>query len=205
MRRTLFNLLDRWIEKMLAPHRDGIAAAVVPGAGGVALLGDSITHMGRWDLLFPDVRTCNFGVSGETSAQLLARLAPVIALRPHLIFILIGTNDLFRGCEPAEVARNVDAIVTELKTALPDATIVLQAVMPRTAKYTARIRALNNLYARVAEQAGATWLDLFPAFDDGQGRMRPELTYDGLHLLGAGYAVWKGVLAPVIAAHAARV
>ncbi len=201
MRRMLFNLLERRIEKLLTPHRDGIAAAAVADSGGVALLGDSITHMGRWDLLFPNVPTRNFGISGETSAQLLARLAPVISVRPSLVLILIGTNDLFWGFTPEEAARNVAAIISQLKTALPDATIVLQAVMPRAAKYMARVRALNSLYAQLAEQAGVTWLDLFPVFDDGSGCMRAELTHDNLHLLGAGYDVWKGVLAPLVAAH----
>lgn len=202
MRRMLFNLLERRIEKMLTPFRDGIAAAVVPGSAGVAFLGDSITHMGRWDLLFPGARTRNFGISGEISAQLLGRLTPVISVRPDLILILIGTNDLFWGFAPEEIADNVAAIIRQLKAALPDAAIVLQGVMPRAPRYAARVRALNSLYAGVAEQAGVTWLDLFPAFDDGAGRMRPELTYDGLHLLGAGYAVWKGVLQPLVAAHA---
>ena len=194
----LFNLLERRVEKLLTPYRDGIAAAAVPGSGGVAFLGDSITHMGRWDLLFPDAHTRNFGISGETSAQLLGRLAPVISVRPHLILILIGTNDLFWGFAPAEIAQNVAAILAELKTALPDATIVLQGVMPRALKYATRIRALNSLYASVAGQAGVTWLDLFPAFDDGSGKMRAELSHDGLHLLGAGYSVWKGVLQPLV-------
>jgi len=97
VRRMLFNLLDGRVEKLLKPYRDGIAAAAIPGSGGVAFLGDSITHMGRWDLMFPDARAKNFGISGETSAQVLGRLAPVISVRPSLILILIGTNDLFWG------------------------------------------------------------------------------------------------------------
>jgi len=74
--------------------------------------------------------------------------------------------------------------------------------MPRAPKYAARVRALNGLYAKLAEQAGVAWLDLFPVFDDGAGRMRPDLSYDGLHLLGSGYAVWRRVLEPLVTAHA---
>ena len=200
MRRMLFNLLAGRVEKLLAPYRDGIAAAAIPGSGGVAFLGDSITHMGRWDLLFPDAHTKNFGVSGETSAHVLGRLAPVIAVRPRLILILIGTNDLFWDVPADDIVRNVEAVVTELKTALPRSRIVLQGVMPRAQKYAARIRALNSRYARIADRCGVGYLDLFALFDDGAGGLRSELTHDHLHLLGKGYAVWRDAIAPLVAA-----
>ena len=202
MRRILLGLLAGRIEKFMAPLRNGIAAAAIPGSGGVALVGDSITHMGRWDLLFPDARAKNFGVSGETSAQVLGRLAPVISVRPDLILILIGTNDLFWGFPAEAIVSNVDAIVSELATALPEAKIVLQGLMPRARKYAGRIRTLNGHYAKLAEQRGVNYLDLFPLFDDGSGRLRADLSYDGLHLLGPGYAVWRQALAPIVGARA---
>jgi lysophospholipase L1-like esterase len=59
-----------------------------------AFLGDSITNGGRWNQLFPDVRTANFGVDGDCSRHVLARLQPVIALKPARVFLMIGTNDL---------------------------------------------------------------------------------------------------------------
>ena len=105
-------------------------------------------------------------------------------------------------CTANLLTRHAAAIVSELATALPEAKIVLQGLMPRARKYAGRIRTLNGHYAKLAEQRGVNYLDLFPLFDDGSGRLRADLSYDGLHLLGPGYAVWRQALAPIVGARA---
>jgi lysophospholipase L1-like esterase len=46
--------------------------------------------------------------------------------------------------------------------------------------------------ARSPEFAGfTTWLDMYPAFVDAQGRQDPRLFVDGLHPSEAGYRVWR--------------
>jgi lysophospholipase L1-like esterase len=50
----------------------------------------------------------------------------------------------------------------------------------------------------VAHYSGVTLIDLHPHFLDGQGRLDPAYTEDGLHLNAKGYAVWKRVLQPFL-------
>ena len=75
---------------------------------------------------------------------------------------------------------------------------------PRTAATRGRRaqrgqRALSE--ARSAEFAGfTTWLDLYPAFVDKQGRQQTRLFVDGLHPSEAGYTVWRDRLVPALAA-----
>ena len=189
---------ERLARKFWTAMRNGISEAVVPGSGGIAMFGDSLTHLARWDILFPGQPVCNFGIGGERSAHLLQRLEPLIRQRPDRIFILIGTNDLASGLAPAEIGANVDEILRRLRTALPECRLHLQGVMPRARKFAARIEALNVVYVELARRHGAIWIDLFPAFDDGSGQMQAGCTYDGLHLNGSGYVRWREQLMPHI-------
>lgn len=191
-------LTEKLLGKTWNALRSGIADSVVPGSGGIVMLGDSITHFGRWDLLFPDARTRNFGIGGERSGHLLKRLDPIVRLKPDKIFILIGTNDLASGLTSAEIASNVDSLLGQLRAALPDAALHLQGVMPRARKYAGRIRTLNAAYRDLARKHAATFIDLFSVFDDGSGEMDARCTLDRLHLNGAGYVRWRETLSAYV-------
>jgi lysophospholipase L1-like esterase len=191
-------LTEKLLGKTWNALRSGIADSVVPGSGGIVMLGDSITHFGRWDLLFPDANMRNFGIGGERSDHLLRRLDPIVHLQPSKIFVLIGTNDLASGYKPDEIAANVDELFRRLRAALPDCERYMQGVMPRQRKYAARIHALNANYKTIATKHAATFIDLFPALDDGSGELQARYTLDRLHLNGPGYVRWREVLAPYI-------
>jgi lysophospholipase L1-like esterase len=164
-------------------------------SGITAFLGDSITNGGRWDLLFPDARIANFGVDGECSQHVLARLLPVIAVKPARLFLMIGTNDLAWGIAEDAIVDNVAQILDRLSLALPDCRLYLQSVLPREPYYAAQVASLNRHYARLAAEKNTQWVDLVPRFDGGGGRLREELGTDGLHLSPAGYVTWREAIA----------
>ena len=57
----------------------------------------------------------------------------------------------------------------------------------------------NRLYKEMAERHGVTWIDLYSKMvDPATGSMRKGLTNDGLHLLGAGYLVWRDAVLPYV-------
>lgn len=180
--------------KVWAAWRSALDLAAVEGCGGVVVLGDSLTHMGRWELMFPYIHVRNFGIAGERSAHLLTRLKPVIRTQPQQLFLLIGTNDLASGIPVEEIAANVAGLLETLAAALPQCRLHLQSLLPRHRKFATRIRQLNVRYAEIAAQRHIPFIDLFPLFDDGSGELRGELTYDRLHLTGAGYMVWRAAL-----------
>lgn len=197
-RRFKMFLSELLMGKLWRSTREQIEQAIVPGSGGIAFIGDSITHMGKWDLLFPEVPIRNFGIGGERSDHLLARTGPVIAMQPRKLFILIGTNDLACGFGSDEIAANVDALLAELRRALPHCRLYLHSVMPRSRGYTTRIRALNDRLRAVAKDWRAAYVDLWPLLDDGTGQIRAEFTWDNLHLNGAGYIAWRNALKPLL-------
>lgn len=167
----------------------------MPGTGGVVMLGDSLTDYGRWDELLPKVRARNRGVSGDGSADLLARLEPVIASKPERVFLLIGTNDILRQIAPEDTAGTVGTIVSRLKDA--GAAVVVQSVIHLGRNFPsarAAVDTLNAQLATVAESEGAAFLDLNAALAP-DGYLLPAYDWgDGVHLNGEGYLVWRDVV-----------
>jgi lysophospholipase L1-like esterase len=53
---------------------------------------------------------------------------------------------------------------------------------------------VNKQYEAIARRQGVTWINLFPAFATPDGKLRPELTNDGLHVMGKGYLVWRDAI-----------
>ncbi|MFI5718120.1 GDSL-type esterase/lipase family protein [Nocardia sp. NPDC051750] len=80
----------------------------------------------------------------------------------------------------------------------PSAPLFVQSVMPRRARFGDRIRELNDAYRGIAADSDAVYIDLWPALADSGGVLRSAFTRDGLHLSGAGYAVWVDAMRPYV-------
>ncbi len=196
-------ITERLFRKTWDGWRTAISLGVQPGMGGVVFLGDSLTHMGRWELMFPRTLVRNLGIGGERTEHILKRLEPVVQIRPEKLFLLIGTNDLASGLTVNEIASNVAQILDQLARDLPSCKLHLQSALPRQKKYAERIKALNAEYQAIAAKRGIAYIDLYTRLDDGNGELKSECTYDRLHLSGPGYLIWRDVLRPHVEGSAA--
>lgn len=98
----------------------------------VVFLGDSITDGWKLEESFPGKPYVNRGISGQTTPQMLARMyADVIALKPKVVILLAGTNDIARNTGPmtAEMIEQNFMAITELAQH-HGIKVVLCAVMP---------------------------------------------------------------------------
>jgi lysophospholipase L1-like esterase len=168
-----------------------------PGRGSVVFIGDSITAGGAWHEWFPEHSVVNRGIDGDTSVGVRNRIRAALGDGPSAVSILIGTNDIRIGRKPAEILSDVEATLTTVSTHSPEARILLHGILPRQAKFHSRIREINARYALVAEQLGAKYVDTWPTFADGDA-LRSDFTLDGLHLNGAAYRAWAGILRPLL-------
>lgn len=173
--------------------------------GAVVFFGDSITQ--GWGSLakdFPNFKTANRGISGDTTRGLRYRLkADVLAVNPKAVSFLIGTNDLDQGTEPEVVVENLKAIVDELLKTNPKLPIVISKVMPRgkkDGKFPEKIQTLNGLYEKAfVGNPQVTFCDTWTLFDAGDGQCKKEEFPDMLHPNAAGYAKWTEALKPIFA------
>lgn len=149
----------------------------------------------------------NYGVSGETSAGGRARLPTVLARQPAGVFVLaLGANDGLRGIPVADTARNLQAILAEVRQRFPAARLVVAGLEfpfdlgplggPRLARYAAEFQAL---FRPLAEQHGAAFIPFL--LHGVLGRRELNLA-DGVHPNAAGQRilaenVWA-VLGPLL-------
>ena len=152
----------------------------------------------------------NLGVNGYTSADLIADELPQLdALRPELVSVLIGVNDVVRGIPDAEYGVNVAMILEALSDRLPADRIVCVATpdytrTPRGAEYgnpdlqSDRIVRINAILREACEMRGMT---LVPEIFEISQRATDEpslVAEDGLHPSGEQYRRWVEVIAPVV-------
>ena len=152
----------------------------------------------------------NLGVNGYTSADLIADELPQLdALRPELVSVLIGVNDVVRGIPDAEYGVNVAMILEALSDRLPADRIVCVATpdytrTPRGAEYgnpdlqSDRIVRINAILREACEMRGMT---LVPEIFEISQRATDEpslVAQDGLHPSGEQYRRWVEVIAPVV-------
>ena len=102
-------------------------------------------------------RIINAGVSGDTTADGLARLDFVlkgIGQKPALAIISLGGNDMLRAVPPTETRRNLSELLAKLQAAkVPVVLLGLLAAPNLGSDYTA---AFNPIYPALAKQYAAT-------------------------------------------------
>jgi len=188
----------------LARYREANRTA---GPVDVVFMGDSITDswgQGRYGEFFPGKHYAGRGISGQTTPQMVLRFRPdVIDLKPKVVVILAGTNDLAGNTGPMtddEIEGNL-ATMGELAT-VARIRVILSSILPTSNYHAAptavpqttqrplsRIRAINDWMKSYAAAHEHIYLDYFPAMVDAQGMLKAELSADDLHPNGAGYAI----------------
>jgi len=173
-----------------------------PGERRVVFMGDSITDFWGRPIgeFFPGRGYINRGISGQTTPQMLVRFrADVIALKPAVVVILAGTNDVAGNTGASSLAMVEDNIasMTELAQA-HGIRVILASLLPvndyiqhdqSLHRPPAAIRALNRWIASYAAGRQLGFIDYYPAMTDASGALKRELSDDGLHPNAAGYAV----------------
>ncbi len=172
------------------------------GEQRVVFLGDSITDGWKLNQYFTAKPYINRGIGGQISGQMLGRMkADVLDLQPRAAVVLAGTNDLARGVPDRAIQNNLEMIgaLAEAAGVAP----VLASILPvsdyhenKDPRYKRtllrepeRILALNRWIAQICRARGWRYLDYFGALVDEAGRLRKEMSDDGLHPNAEGYKV----------------
>jgi lysophospholipase L1-like esterase len=181
-----------------------------PGEGRVVFLGDDLTE--RWGSgtgpFFPGKPYLNRGIAHQTSPQMLVRFRQdVIALKPKVVIIQAGSNDLAGYTGPATegtIAENFMSMtelakVNGIRVVLASVTPVCDCFTNQTARRPqGKIIGLNGWIKGYAAQSGSVYLDYYSALADGRN-FKKTLTTDGLLPSDEGYAVMAPLAEQAIA------
>jgi lysophospholipase L1-like esterase len=166
----------------------------------VVFLGDQITEL--WGQggakFFPGKPYVNRGIIGQTTPQMLVRFRQdVIGLKPRVVVILGGTNDLTGVMGPGTEGTVGDSIASMTELAKANGIrVVLASVTPvcdcfkdqTSVRPQGKIIGLNGWIRDYAARGGAVYLDYYAALADGRN-FRMTLTRDGLLPNDAGYDI----------------
>jgi lysophospholipase L1-like esterase len=177
-----------------------------PGENRVVFLGDQIVE--NWKPFFPARPYLNRGIANQTSPQMLVRFRQdVISLKPKVVVIEAGTNDLASVTGPATermIAENVMSMVelakfNGIRVVLASVTPVCDCYSNQTARRPqGKIIGLNGWIKDYAAESGSVYLNYYSALAEGRN-FKKELTDDGLVPNEAGYRVMAPLAEKAIA------
>jgi acyl-CoA thioesterase-1 len=152
---------------------DSLSAAfgMDASAGWVALLDQRIAQKK------PGYKVVNASISGDTTANGLARLPPLLERhQPDIVIVELGGNDGLRGLPTEQMKHNILAIIAKAKAAKAR---VLLAGVPLPPNYGSRyIEKFRQVYREVAREQG---VPLVPSIIDGVGGIAGLMQEDGIH------------------------
>lgn len=212
--------LDDWPQLRRYAADNAALAAPAAGDARVVFLGDSITDAWddpRYGGFFPGKPYVNRGIGGQTTPQMVLRMrADVIALKPRVLVLLAGTNDLASNTGPMTVEQTEDNIATIAELASANGIrVVLSSVLPVSSYHYAdrpslrgpqpsirapeKISQINAWLKAYAAQKGHVYLDYWPGVADASGMLKTEFSADDLHPNAAGYAAMAPLAEAAIA------
>lgn len=174
----------------------------------VTILGDSITaglglpgrealpnqlHLALAQLRAPNI-VRGAGISGDTTADGLGRLAFSIAPDTAVVVVALGGNDLLQGLDPTRTRANLDKIIRRLKAEHKG--VVLCGISAPVEIGAGYAKAFNAVFPALAREHHVAF---YPNLLAGVERRPALLQGDGLHPNARGVQIIAHRLAPVVA------
>jgi len=159
------------------------------GPMNIVMLGNSITYEGNWNEMLGRTDVANRGISGDVTQGMKVRLGTVLQLKPKIIFLEAGINDILSGYDLSQIKANYQQLLE---------TIVLKGVKPVvTLTFYTRyepesnndVDELNRYLKAYCAENQIQVIDLSEQFNE-DGRLKKDVTHDGVHLNANGYRLW---------------
>ena len=168
----------------------------------VVMLGNSLTAGANWGELLGRAYVVGRGIPGDVTFGFYARLKHIILLKPKVVFILGGLNDIYGWIPVDEVFSNYVRIINTLKE--NRITPVIQSTTYSARDYAKdwggtpemnagrnkEVDKLNKMLIDYAKNNNIEYVDIVSKMSTKDNFLRPELTWDGVHLNAEGYKIW---------------
>jgi lysophospholipase L1-like esterase len=203
---------QRFEEWWLQRHSDKLAEKTnVDKRFDIVFIGDSIVH--AWELegeaahnkYFSKLNTLNLGFAGDRTEHVLWRIGQgeIDNIEAKYVILLIGTNNAgHRHDRPEEIAAGIQNIIKNIQNKLPNCTIILTAIFPRSRNRNKRMRkaveATNCIIQSFANSNSVLWFNINERFLDDDGVLCESVMPDLLHPNANQYEIWARELASFI-------
>lgn len=170
---------------------------------GIVFIGDSFVSGYKANNYFLNENIINRGIAGDTAEKVLKRLDQIIKIKPSVVVINAGSNDLVRTKQTTdEIVKSILNIKFELESKIAGVKVYILTLQPvlrdheitndrfmkeRTNEMIDEINDELEIFTKL--------LDTNSLLKDNFGSLKLEYTYDGLHLNEYGYKVFSNILA----------
>jgi lysophospholipase L1-like esterase len=182
------------------------------GENRIVFFGDSITE--GWGTIYPEFFSgtpyINRGISGQTTSQMLLRFRPdVIELKPKIVLILAGTNDIAENTGPITLQTILGNIISMCELAhANDIKVILCSVLPafdypwkKGMDPAAKIEALNTMIIHYANKNHIEYVNYYSAMVDDRKGLEPIYSEDGVHPNKEGYLIMENIVRKQLEKH----
>ena len=189
-----------WANTSRFQEENAQLASPSKGEPRVVFMGNSITE--GWIRTCPDFFAgkpyVNRGISGQTTPQMLVRFRPdVINVKPALVLILAGTNDIAGNTGPSTLEMIMDNLISMAELAKANKIkVVLSSVLPAFdypwkpgLQPAEKIVSLNKMIKDYADTHDIVYLDYFSSMVDERKGLKKEYSGDGVHPNEIGYKI----------------
>lgn len=179
------------------------------GENRVVFMGNSITA--GWIRMHPEFFISkpyvNRGIGGQTTPQMLIRFKQdVIDLKPTVVVILAGINDIAQATGPTTLEAIMDNISgMALLAKAHGIKVILSSVLPAFdfpskpgLEPAGKVIELNQMIKKFAKENDIFYLDYFPALADSRNGMKKEYSGDEVHPTLEGYKVMEPMVEKAI-------
>ncbi len=176
-----------------------------PAENRVVFMGNSITQFWakRDSSFFADNGYIDRGISGQVTSQMLLRFRQdVIDLKPALVVILAGTNDIAENAGPISLRHVMDNIISMAQLAeANNIKVILCSVTPafdfpwhKGLHPAKRIVRLNSMIKSYCDKNEIPYVDYYSKMVNSMGGMIKNYTIDGVHPNHTGYEVMDSLI-----------
>ncbi|CAL8118026.1 unnamed protein product [Orchesella dallaii] len=159
-----------------------------------------------WDAKYAPLGAINYGIGGDRTEHVIWRIdnGELDGLRPQLVVVYIGSNNVPVHSNNSEIVRGVDTVITKIHEKVPDANILYLGFFPR-----GDVNPISNTLARIVDitdsletivdgdtQRRSHVFDIFSSLAPPSMDRINEEFYQGdkLHLNSDGYALWDRLM-----------
>jgi lysophospholipase L1-like esterase len=179
--------------------------APAKGENRVVFFGDSI--IAGWETIhaefFIGKTYINRGINGQTTSQMLIRFRPdVIELKPKIVVILAGTNDIAGNTGPTTPETILGNLISMCELAKANnIEVILCSILPaydypwrRGMKPSEKIETLNTMIRKYGVENNILYADYHSAMADEQKGLKSIYSEDGVHPNKNGYVIMESIL-----------
>jgi len=168
----------------------------------IVFFGDSQISLWLMAPSFGSLPIVNKGIYGDWVLKAVDRFdTDVIDLKPKILVMLIGTNDLGNGQPADEIVNNIEIMLR--KAANQNIQIILCNLLPVRNKYLMNrplkdLLLINNELETLSQRYESDYVDFYSQLTDKDGLFSVDFTSDGIHPNGSGYLRMSKIIFPYL-------